>query len=145
MLDTHPDGLWALGLAARTYRALGQPERAVAVYRRALLLAPEDTMSLRALADLDGDLGRKDEQLALLRDILRIRPQDKDVREYVEALEPHRPRADEAYAWDSSKFLKLRHAPANGQNRRVLRDLTDCPRCSKMGSPARIGKSCFNR
>ena len=124
LLDTHPDGLWALALAARTYRALGQPERAVATYRRALLLAPEDTASLRALADLDGDLGRKDEQLALLRDILRIRPQDKDVRDYVEHLEPQRPRADEAYAWESSKFLKLRHAPANGQNRRVLRDLT---------------------
>ena len=124
LLETHPDGLWALAQAARTYRALGEPDRAVAAYRRALLMAPEDAGSLRALADLDGDLGRKDEQLALLRDILRIRPQDKDVREYVEHLEPQKPRADEAYAWESSKFLKLRHAPANGQNRRVLRDLT---------------------
>ena len=124
LLETHPDGLWALALAARTYRSLGQPERAVAAYRRALVLAPEDAGSLRALADLDGDLGRKDEQLALLRDILRIRPQDKDVREYVEHLEPQKPRADEACAWESSKFLKLRHAPASGQNRRVLRDLT---------------------
>ena len=124
LLETHPDGLWALALASRTYRSLGQPTRAVAAYRRALLLAPEDTASLRALADLEGDLGHADEQLALLREILRIRPQDKDVREYVEHLEPQRPRADEAYAWESSKFLKLRHAPANGQNRRVLRDLT---------------------
>jgi tetratricopeptide (TPR) repeat protein len=124
LLATHPDGLWALALAARTYRSLGQPERAVASYRRALELAPEDTASLRALAELDGDLGKKDEQLAMLRDILRIRPQDRDVRDYVEHLEPQRPRADEAYAWDSSRFLKLRHAPANGQNRRLLRDLT---------------------
>ncbi|MEO6603675.1 MAG: DUF3857 domain-containing protein [Polyangiaceae bacterium] len=124
LLETHPDGLWALALAARTYRALGQPERAEAAFKRALVLAPEDTGSLRAFADLEGDLGHKDEQLALLRDILRIRPQDKDVREYVEHLEPQKPRADEAYAWESSKFLKLRHAPANGQNRRVLRDLT---------------------
>jgi tetratricopeptide (TPR) repeat protein/transglutaminase-like putative cysteine protease len=124
LLETHPDGLWALSLAARTYRSLGQPERAIAAYRRALLLAPEDAGTLRALADLDGELGRKDEQLALLQDILRVRPQDKDVREYVEHLEPQKPRADEAYAWESSKFLKLRHAPANGQNRRVLRDLT---------------------
>ncbi|MES1178141.1 MAG: DUF3857 domain-containing protein [Myxococcales bacterium] len=124
LLDTHPDGLWAQALAARTYRSLGQPERAEAAYKRALTLAPEDAGSLRALADLEGDLGHKDEQLALLREILRIRPQDKDVREYVEHLEPQKPRADEAYAWESSKFLKLRHAPANGQNRRVLRDLT---------------------
>ncbi|MEO7037344.1 MAG: DUF3857 domain-containing protein [Polyangiaceae bacterium] len=124
LLETHPDGLWALALAARTYRSLGEPDRAVAAYHRALLLAPEDAASMRALADLQGDLGHKDEQLALLREILRIRPQDKDVREYVEHLEPQKPRADEAYAWESGKFLKLRHAPANGQNRRVLRDLT---------------------
>ncbi|HEY1533954.1 MAG TPA: DUF3857 domain-containing protein [Polyangiaceae bacterium] len=124
LLETHPDGLWALALAARTYRSLGQPDRSVAAYRRALLLAPEDAATLRALADLQGDLGHKEEQLALLREILRIRPQDKDVREYVEHLEPQKPRADEAYAWESPKFLKLRHAPANGQNRRVLRDLT---------------------
>lgn len=124
LLTSHPDGLWAQSIAARTYRALGQPERAVAAYRRALVLAPEDTGSLRSLADLDGELGHKEEQLALLRELLRIRPQDKDVREYVEHLEPQKARADEAYAWESSKFLKLRHAPANGQNRRVLRDLT---------------------
>ncbi|HEY4105409.1 MAG TPA: DUF3857 domain-containing protein, partial [Polyangiaceae bacterium] len=124
LLATHPDGLSALALAARTYRSLAQPERAVASYRRALELAPEDTASLRALAELDGDLGKRDEQLAMLRDILRIRPQDRDVRDYVEHLEPQRPRADEAYAWDSSRFLKLRHAAANGQNRRLLRDLT---------------------
>src|SRR5258707_837672 len=82
--------------------------------------AAEDTASLRALAELEGDLEKKDEQLALLREILRIRPQDRDVRDYVEHLEPQKPRADEAFAWDSSRFLKLRHAPANGQNRRVL-------------------------
>ncbi len=124
LLETHPDGLWALALAGRTYRSLGEPERATAAYRRALLLAPEDAGSLRALADLQGELGHGEEQMALLREILRIRPQDKAVREYVEHLEPQRPRADEAYAWESQKFLKLRHAPANGQNRRVLRDLT---------------------
>ncbi len=73
-----------MALAARTYRALGQPERAEAAFKRALALAPEDAGSLRSLADLEGDLGHKDEQLALLREILRIRPQDKDVREYVE-------------------------------------------------------------
>ena len=124
LLATHPDGLWALALAARTYRALGEPERAISAYRRALELAPEDTATLRALAELDGDAGKKDEQLALLREILRIRPQDREVRDYVEHLEPQKPRADEAYAWESPRFLKLRHAPANGQNRRLLRDLT---------------------
>ncbi|HEY2409796.1 MAG TPA: DUF3857 domain-containing protein [Polyangiaceae bacterium] len=124
LIATHPDGLWALASAARTYRSLGETDRAVAMYRRALELAPEDTTTLRALAELDGDLGHKDEQLALLRDILRIRPQDRQVRDYVEHLEPLQARADEAYAWAPEKFLKQRYAPPNGQNRRTLRDLT---------------------
>jgi len=124
VLAAHPDSLAALGLAARTYRALGQSDRAIATFRRALDLAPEDTATLRALAELDGELGHKDEQLALLRDILRIRPQDREVRDYAEHLEPQKPRADEAYAWEAPRFLNLRHAPSNGQNRRTLRDLT---------------------
>jgi tetratricopeptide (TPR) repeat protein len=124
LLETDPDSQWAHGVAARTYRALGQSQRAVATYQRALGLAPEDVGTLRALADLQGELGRRDEQRKLLGTILQIRPQDKDVREYVEHIEPQKPRADEAWAWDSKRFLKLRHAPVAGQNRRVLRDLT---------------------
>jgi tetratricopeptide (TPR) repeat protein len=124
LLQADPDSQWALGAAARAYRTLGQPERAIATYRRALGLAPEDTGTLRTLADLSGELGRRDEQLTLLREILRLRPQDKDVREYVEHIEPQKPRPDEAYAWSSKRFLKLRFAPSGGQNQRVLRDLT---------------------
>jgi cellulose synthase operon protein C len=124
LLEADPDSQWALGVAARTQRALGQPERAIATYRRALELAPEDVGTLRALSDLLGELGRRDEQLGTLREILRIRPQERDVREYVEHIGPGKPRPDEAYAWDSKQFLKLRHAPAMGHNRRTLRDLT---------------------
>lgn len=124
LLETDPDSQWAHGVAARSYRALGQAERGIATYQRALALAPEDVGTLRALADLQGELGRRDEQLKLLQAILKIRPQDKDVREYVEHIEPQKPRADEAWAWQSEKFLKLRHASAAGQNRRTLRDLT---------------------
>lgn len=124
LLDSDPDSQWAHGIAARTYRSLGQPQRAIATYQKALTLAPEDVGTLRALSDLQGELGRRDEQLKLLQAILKIRPQDKDVREYVEHIEPAKPRADEAWAYKSEKFLKLRHAPAAGQNRRVLRDLT---------------------
>ena len=124
LLSADPDSQWALGLAARTYRAFGQPERAVATYRRALKLAPEDVGTLRTLSDLMGELGKRDEQLKLLRAILKIRPQDKTVREYVAHIEPDKPRADEAYAWSSKKFLRFRHAPAAGNTRRTLRDLT---------------------
>ncbi len=124
LIASHPGDLWALGTAARAYRSLGQSERAVATYRRALELAPEDVGMLRTLADLSGELGRRDEQLRLLREILRIRPQERSVREYIEHVEPEKPRADEAYAWNKERFLPLRHAPAQGENKRTLRDLT---------------------
>jgi transglutaminase-like putative cysteine protease/tetratricopeptide (TPR) repeat protein len=124
LVESHPGDLWALNTSAHAYRALGESERAIATYQRALELAPEDVGTLRTLADLDGELGRADAQLVLLHEILRIRPQDKAVREYVEQLEPKKPRPDEAYAWAPERFLPLRHAPAQGQNRRTLRDLT---------------------
>jgi tetratricopeptide (TPR) repeat protein/transglutaminase-like putative cysteine protease len=124
LVATEPHDLWALGTAARAYRRLGQTDRAITTYRRALALAPDDVGTLRTLADLYGELGRRNEQIAVLREVLRARPQDLEVREYVEHLEPDKPRADEAYAWDATRFLYLRHAPAAGQNRRTLRDLT---------------------
>ncbi len=119
-----PDSQWALGVAAKAYRSLGQRQRAIAMHQKALGLAPEDVGTLRALADLQGELGRRDEQLKLLQTILKIQPQDKEVREYVEHIGPSKPRPDEAYAWSSKAFLKSRHAPAAGQTQRTLRDLT---------------------
>jgi cellulose synthase operon protein C len=124
LLASHPGDLWALGAAARSYRALGENERAIATYRRALELAPEDVATLRTLAELYGSLGKTDVSVGLLREILRIRPQEKSVREYVEFLEPKEARPDEAYAWAPERFLPLRHAPHQGENRRSLRDLT---------------------
>lgn len=124
LLGVASDRLWAQGVAAKTYRAFGENDRALAAYEAALELCPEDIGTLRALSDLHGELGHRYRQLALLQQILRFRPQERDVREYVEHIEPPRARADEAYAWSSKRFLPLRHAPAKGENRRVLRDLT---------------------
>lgn len=124
LLELSPDSQWALSLAARTYRALGQPERAVATYQRALELAPEDVGTLHRLADLQGELGMKEEQLSLLQQILKIRPQEREVREYLEHLSPAKARADEAYAWKAQRFLPLGKLEARGENRRILRDLT---------------------
>jgi len=124
LLEADGDSLWARGVTAQTQRMLGQSQRAIAEYQHALELVPEDVGAMRALADLYGELGNRDEQLALLRQILQIRPQETDVREYLEHIEPPKPRSDEAYAWASERFLKQRFAKAQGQNKRTLVDLT---------------------
>jgi tetratricopeptide (TPR) repeat protein len=123
LLAADPDSSHHLSVAARAYTAMGKQDKAIEAYQRALALAPEDTDALRELADLHGRLGQRDPQLRLLRQILTLRPQFKDVREYVEHIEPKQPRADEAYAWSPDRFLPLRSAPAEGFNQRTLRDL----------------------
>lgn len=123
MLDAEPPDARHLSIAARAYAAMGKPNEALATYERALRLAPEDTETMRELADYHGELGAREKQLALMRQILVLRPQFKEVREYVEHIEPRERRADEAYAWEPDQFLPLRHADGDGFNRRVLRDL----------------------
>lgn len=124
VFGTDPQSLWVHQLAARVHRTFAEPERALASLERARDLAPEDVGVLRSLADLQGELGRRDEQLRLMQEILRLKPQDRDTREYVEHIEPPEQKPDEVYAHGPEQFLKLRHAPAAGNNRRTLRDLT---------------------
>ena len=124
LLAAVPDSSWALSAAARAHRGLGQESQAHALYRRALDLSPEDVDTLRAQADLFAESGNREEQLKSLRQILALRPQEKDVREYVEHIEPPKPRVDEGYAWTAERFLEKRKLPAGGHNRRTLRDLT---------------------
>ncbi|UQA62309.1 DUF3857 domain-containing protein [Polyangium aurulentum] len=123
-LGVEADSAWARGVAARTYRALGQKNRALETYQHALAMAPEDVQTLRALSDLYGEDGDRDKQLELLRQILAIVPQAKDVREYVEHISPKAPRADEAYAWAPERFLPMRSGGTKGYPMRYLRNLT---------------------
>lgn len=123
-LRSEPDSAWARAVAARTYRALGQKDRALAAYQRALTLAPEDVGTLRALSDLYGEGDKREEQLRLLRQILAIAPQAKDVREYVEHIEPPKPRADEAYAWAPERFLPMRANASPRYPKRTIRSVT---------------------
>ncbi|MEP7125985.1 MAG: DUF3857 domain-containing protein [Byssovorax sp.] len=123
-LRSEPDSSWSRSLAARTYRSLGQGDRALAAYQRALSLAPEDVGTLRALSDLYGAQDQREDQLKLLRQILAITPQAKDVREYVEHIEPPKPRADEAYAWAPDRFLPMRSGADKRYPKRTLRNLT---------------------
>jgi len=124
-LRSEPDSAWARTVAARTYRALGQKARALAAYQQALAITPEDTGTLRALSDFYGEEDNREEQQKILRQILAISPQEKDVREYLEHIEPPRPRPDEAYAWAPARFLPMAAARAkDGYPQRTLRDLT---------------------
>lgn len=119
-----PQSLWVYKVASRVHRALGDDDRALLSLEAAKDIAPEDVGILQNLADLKGRLGKRDEQLALLQEVLRLRPQEVDVRKYVDHIQPPEKPADEKYAMEKEEFLKKRHAPANGHPRRTLQDLT---------------------
>jgi len=109
--------------AAQTYRALGKKDRALSELSAALAVAPEDVTTMRAMSDLYAEENKRDEQLKLLQQILAIVPQAKDIREYVEHIEPPKPRADEAYAWAPEKFLPMRNTSDKRYPRRTLKNL----------------------
>jgi tetratricopeptide (TPR) repeat protein len=123
LLAAEPDDVWAHDTTAKALRRLGRAERAIASYQRAHELAPEDVAVLQSLSDLKGELGQRDEQRALLQQVLQLRPQAKEVREYIEHIEPEKPRPDEALAWQPTRFLKKMSLKADGHNRRTLLDL----------------------
>ena len=114
---------WSFHRAAQGYRALGNPELAVATYERRLALAPENTATMNHLANLHAEDGNRNEQVGLLEQVLELQPQSEQVREYLAHMQPAEPRADEAYAWESDAFLELAKAPVTGFTERVLVDL----------------------
>jgi tetratricopeptide (TPR) repeat protein len=124
LIATNPDSSAALAVAAHAFLSLGDRPRALATYRKSLDLAPEDTDTMRSLAEVYGIAGDRDEEVKLLKQVVALLPQSKDVREYLAQLTPSAPRADEAYARPASEFLKLRDLPANGYDRRTFVDLT---------------------
>ncbi len=119
-----PQSLWTYRLAARVHRALGDSKRALLDLEQARDIAPEDIGVLKSLADHKGRLGKRDEQLGLLREILRLRPQEVEVRKYVDHIAPPELPEDERYAQAPQEFLKHRYASAAGNPRRTLQDLT---------------------
>ena len=120
---TEPQALWTYKSAAKAHRRLGAVERAVADLEAARELAPEDIALLKALADDEGRAENYEAQLVLLEEVLRLRPQEADVRQYVDFIRPPVDAPDEQYALTPEEFLPLRFAPSDGQTRRTLRDL----------------------
>ncbi len=123
VVQTNPDSAGALQTAAQAWMRLGDRSRAIAAYRTALDLAPDDTDVMRELATVYALGDQRDDQLRLLKRVLELMPQAKDVRDQVAHLAPAPPRPDEAYARPASEFLTMRGAPAEGQSRRTLVDL----------------------
>ncbi len=119
-----PQSLWTYRLSARVHRALGNEKRALLDLEQGLDIAPEDINILKGLADHKGRMGARDEQLALLRKILELRPQEVEVRKYVDHIAPPEIPQDEKYARSAEEFLKHRYAAADGHPRRTLQDLT---------------------
>jgi cellulose synthase operon protein C len=124
LLEAEPASTWAQAEVARARLALGDRPGAIAAYEAALEVAPEDVPVLRALSDLYATAGRRAEQVALLRQILRILPQAKAVRQYLEHIEPQGERSDERYAWPAEKFLEKRAVTDDRHSLRTLRKLT---------------------
>jgi tetratricopeptide (TPR) repeat protein len=123
LVATNPDSAGALQAAAQAWSRLGQRPRAIAAYRAALDLAPEDTDMMRQLANVYAVAGERGEQLRLLKRVLELMPQAKDVRDEVAHIVPAAPRPDEQYARPAAEFLAKRSAPGQGQVRRSLVDL----------------------
>jgi transglutaminase-like putative cysteine protease/Flp pilus assembly protein TadD len=123
LVATDPDSAGALRAAAQAWMRLGDRPRAIAVYRSAADLAPEDTDLLRELATAYAIDGKRDEQLRLLKRVLELMPQAKDVRDEVAHIEPAKPRPDEGYARPSAEFLAQRALPSAGESLRTFVDL----------------------
>lgn len=110
---------------AQVYRATGRPAQAKSTLEAGLAIVPDDVDLLRTLADFAGEAGDRGEQLRYLRKILVFYPQAKDIRAYAEHIEPPKPRADEAYAWDEKTIRKKAEArPDPAFPRRTLRNVT---------------------
>jgi transglutaminase-like putative cysteine protease/Flp pilus assembly protein TadD len=123
LVATNPDSSGAAQTAAQAWMRLGAKARAIASYRAALDLAPDDTDVMRSLATVYALSGERDERLRLLKRVLELMPQAKDVREEVAHIEPAPPKPDEQYARPASEFLAERGKPSAGQARRSLVDL----------------------
>lgn len=125
LLALDPNSFASVDYAAQSFRKLGQAPRALSLLKQRVDAVPTDVDALRAYADMQGEEGHRDEQLKLLKQVLVLRPQAKDVRAYLENAEPPKVRRDEAFAFDKDAILALAKEPKpRGFPKRTLRDLS---------------------
>ena len=118
-----PDNTRNMSFVARMYEGLGDETEAVAVLQRAHALSPEEASLLVSLGELQIRAEEPEAAASSLRQALALRPQDANTRELLEQIEPHRVRADEAYAV-SVEELQGRRAASSGFPTTVLQNLT---------------------
>ncbi len=124
LLAMNPGSTAGFATAARAWMRLGDRARAIAAYRSALEISPDDTDVMRQLAAVYGVQGERDEQLGLLTRVLELMPQAKDVRDQVAHIGPPTTRPDERFARPPAEFLANRDRDAAGRGRRSLVDLS---------------------
>lgn len=107
---------------AAFYDAISHDDRAMASYRAAIELAPEDAEASVAMGRALLRGGQNDIAQTTLREALALRPQDAETRELLELMEPVE-RRDESYAVSSETFL-ARRTEAQAFPVHVLEDLT---------------------
>lgn len=102
-----PGSIRTLLYVANVYDALGRDDLALAAYRDATAIAPEASNVYVAHAKALLRAQQSDAASQALQKALVLKPQDAETRELLESIKPA-PRADEAYAIDSDKFLAKR-------------------------------------
>lgn len=116
------------GTIAELYESAGERDAALAVLHRALDIAPDAAELWKAQGEMQIRMGLRDDARTSLRRALALRPQDRAVRQHIEALEPAVPRPDEALAEAPSVFLRRRTAEgsraAEDYRMRSLHELT---------------------
>jgi len=85
LLETLDPGLletsWSCMTTAQAAEALGDYERAVRCYHRALALEPTDAEAVRRLARIRTDQGQRDRAIRAWRKLLELRPADPEATE----------------------------------------------------------------
>ena len=90
LVATNPDSAGALQTAAQAWMRLGDRARAIAAYRTALDLAPDDTDVMRELATSTPSAASATSSCASSSGCSSSSPQAKDVRDEVAHIEPAR-------------------------------------------------------
>ena len=145
LLELSPDSsVGARRRGSHLSRAQAARARSSASYQRALALAPEDVDTLRALADLHGELGQARRAARAPAARPRARPQDEGRARVRRAHRAPSRAPTRRTPGRPSASLPMRFAPAQRHHRRTLLDLT-VTRSTRTASPSSSARSCSSR